>query len=244
MVEKIILKNTIMQKNTFLIPALIIALGLAAMGWFLRSGITHFKDSERMVSVKGLSEKEVKADKVIWPIMFKESGNDLQNIYSKVESSNNTIISFLLSKGISEADLTISPLDIVDMDAVQYKSDVKYRYIITSVITVSTENVDLVRQLMVSQDELLKKGIAVTSGDYRYSIQYFYTKLNEIKPEMIEDATKNARQSAEKFAKDSESRLGKIKYANQGQFTITDRDANTPYIKNVRVVTTIEYYLK
>ena len=244
MVEKIILKNTIMQKNTFLIPALIIALGLAAMGWFLRSGITHFKDSERMVSVKGLSEKEVKADKVIWPIMFKESGNDLQNIYSKVESSNNTIISFLLSKGISEADLTISPLDIVDMDAVQYKSDVKYRYIITSVITVSTENVDLVRQLMVSQDELLKKGIAVTSGDYRYSIQYFYTKLNEIKPEMIEDATKNARQSAEKFAKDSESRLSKIKYANQGQFTITDRDANTPYIKNVRVVTTIEYYLK
>ena len=103
---------------------------------------------------------------------------------------------------------------------------------------------DLVRSLIAEQGELLKRGIAVTGGDYRYNVQYEYTGLNSIKPQMIEEATKNARQAAKKFAKDSESELGKIRHANQGQFTITDRDANTPYIKKVRVVTTIDYSLE
>ena len=90
---------------------------------------------------------------------------------------------------------------------------------------------------------MLKQGIVITSGDYRYQTQFLFTKLNDIKPEMIEEATKNAREAALKFAEDSDSKLGKIRTANQGQFSITDRDANTPYIKNVRVVTTIDYYL-
>jgi hypothetical protein len=86
--------------------------------------------------------------------------------------------------------------------------------------------------------------VAITGGDYRYNILYEFTGLNEIKPQMIEEATKNAREAAEKFAVDSGSRLGKIRNASQGQFTITDRDANTPFIKNVRVVTTVNYYLR
>ena len=100
------------------------------------------------------------------------------------------------------------------------------------------------RGLIAEQGELLQKGIAVTGGDYRYNVQYEYTGLNKIKPQMIEEATKNAREAAEKFAKDSESELGKIKSASQGQFSITDRDANTPYIKKVRVVTTVNYSLE
>ena len=103
---------------------------------------------------------------------------------------------------------------------------------------------DLIRKLISSQGELLKQGVAITSGDYRYNVQYEYTGLNKIKPQMIEEATKNARQAAEKFAEDSDSKLGKIRKANQGQFSITDRDANTPYIKKVRVVTTIDYSLE
>ena len=90
----------------------------------------------------------------------------------------------------------------------------------------------------------MKQGIAITGGDYRYNVVYEFTGLNSIKPGMIEEATKNARSAAEKFAKDSESELGKIKSAYQGQFSIEDRDANTPYIKRVRVVTTIDYSLE
>ena len=118
-----------------------------------------------------------------------------------------------------------------------------YRYNVTTVITVTSEKVDLVRGLISEQGELLKRGIAITSGEYRYNVQYEYTDLNKIKPQMIEEATKNAREAAEKFAKDSDSELGKIRHANQGQFSINDRDANTPYITKVRVVTTVDYTL-
>ena len=118
----------------------------------------------------------------------------------------------------------------------------RYRYNVTSKITVTSEQVDLVRKLLNEQGELLKQGIAVTTSNY--NVQYDYTKLNDIKPQMIEEATKNARLAAEKFAKDSESELGKIKHAYQGQFTINDRDMNTPHIKRIRVVTTIDYSLE
>ena len=114
----------------------------------------------------------------------------------------------------------------------------------TTVITVTSDKVDLVRGLISEQGELLKRGVAITGGDYRYNIVYEYTDLNRIKPQMIEEATKNARQAGEKFAKDSDSELGKIRTANQGQFSITVRYANTPYIKKVRVVTTIDYSLE
>lgn len=115
---------------------------------------------------------------------------------------------------------------------------------VTTVLTVVTDKVDLVRSLMQRQGDLLKQGVAVTGGDYQYRTQFLYTGLNTIKPGMIEEATANARTAAEKFAHDSKSKLGKIRSATQGQFSIEDRDENTPYIKSVRVVTTVEYYLK
>lgn len=131
------------------------------------------------------------------------------------------------------------------MKAERYgNSEIDYRYNITSVITVSSDKVDLVRELIPRQTDLLKQDIAIVSGDYRFQTKYSFTKLNDVKPQMVEEATKNARETADKFASDSKSDLGKIKTASQGQFTITNRDENTPYIKNVRVVTTIQYYLK
>jgi hypothetical protein len=111
-------------------------------------------------------------------------------------------------------------------------------------MTVSSNKVDLVRKLMSQQGELLKQGVAISANDYSNAVIYAFTKLNSVKPKMIEQATVNARAAAEKFAKDSESNLGKIKSADQGQISIEDRDANTPFIKKVRVVTSIEYYLK
>ncbi|MDD5733171.1 MAG: SIMPL domain-containing protein, partial [Bacteroidales bacterium] len=142
-------------------------------------------------------------------------------------------------------EIGINAPEIIDMSAERYSTTpAPYRYNVTSVITVSSNKVDLVRKLIADQGELLKQGIAITGGEYRYNTVYSFTALNDIKPQMIEEATRNARAAAMKFAQDSGSKLGKIRNASQGQFTISDRDENTPYIKNVRVVTTVNYYLK
>jgi len=228
-----------------IIEAVIIALGLLLLGMSVRSGIKIFSQRDRVVNVKGLAEMEVPADKVVWPLPFKDVGNDLTVLYDNLKVKNNAIISFLKSNGIKDEEIGISAPVVIDMDAERYNSTTPtYRYNITSVITVSSGNVDLVRKLMSEQGELLKQGIAVSGGDYQYQVQFLFTGLNAIKPQMIEDATRNAREAAIKFAEDSNSKLGKIKSANQGQFSISDRDVNTPYMKNVRVVSTVEYYLK
>ena len=225
--------------------ATLIAIGLILLGYFIKSGIDNFSSKDRVVNVKGLAEMEVPANKVTWPLMYKEVGNDLLSLYNKISTTNEAIVSFLKKNGITSQEISISAPEIIDMQAERYGNNQNpYRYNVTSVITVTSNQVDKIRKLISEQSELLKQGIAVTGGDYRYNIQYDYTDLNKIKPQMIEEATKNARQAAEKFAKDSESKLGKIRHANQGQFTITDRDANTPYIKKVRVVTTIDYSLE
>ncbi len=224
--------------------AVIIAIGLVLMGWMVRSGINDFRDKERIVTVKGLAEMEVTADKVIWPLMYREIGDDLLTMYDNIEKKNKAIVRFLMSNGIAKEEISIAPPEMVDMQAERYVNpDLKYRYNATSVITVISRDVDKVRKLMSRQTELIKQGIAINGGEFQYAVQYEFTGLNSVKPQMIEEATKNARAAAEKFAKDSESRLGKIQNASQGQFSIEDRDANTPYIKRVRVVTTINYYL-
>lgn len=227
------------------IEAALVALGMLFAGLFIKQGISSFADKDRTVNVKGLAEMEVPADKVTWPLVYKSLGNDLQSLYDNINKSNATIMAFLLEKGIAENEISINAPEIIDMKAERYNNqEIQYRYNVTSIITVTSDKVDLVRGLISEQGELLKRGIAITSGDYRYNVQYEYTGLNKIKPQMIEEATKNARQAAEKFAEDSESELGKIKKAYQGQFSISDRDANTPYIKKVRVVTTIDYSLE
>ena len=123
-------------------------------------------------------------------------------------------------------------------------SDVRFRYQVTNVVVVTSDKVEQVRDLIKKQTELLRQGIAVVAGDYNYQTTYEYTDLNSIKPEMIAEATANAREAADKFASDSHSELGKIKTASQGQFSIQDRDQYTPNIKTVRVVTYITYYLE
>ena len=221
------------------------ALGLVLMGLMIRGGINDFKDKERIVSVKGLAEMEVPADKVIWPLVYKELGNDPVSIYNKIAEKNAAVVKYLKQNGVAEEEISIAPAEIIDMEADRYASqNVAYRYNATSVITVTSKNVDLIRKLITKQTELLKQGIAIAGGDYRYNVSYEFTGLNNVKPQMIEEATKNARAAAEKFAKDSDSSLGKIRNASQGQFSISDRDSNTPYIKNIRVVTTVNYYLK
>ena len=233
------------MKN-FRMEAVILALGLLLLGLFIERGFRSFAEKDRSVNVKGLAEMEVPANKVTWPLVYKSLGNNLSQLYDEIKRSNATITQFLKEKGLTEKEISINAPEIIDLQAERYGSDRAsvYRYNVTTVITVTSDKVDLVRSLISEQGELLKRGIAITAGDYRYNVSYEYTSLNEIKPAMIEEATKNAREAAEKFAKDSGSELGKIRHAYQGQFSITDRDPNTPYLKKIRVVTTIDYPLE
>ncbi len=195
--------------------------------------------------MRGLAEKEVMANKVTWPIVCKEVGNDLPAIYDKITKTNDALTRFLTSNGISQDEISINPPEIIDLQAERYGSrDFAYRYNVTSVVVVTSKNVEKVNELIKRQTELLKQGIAITAGDYNYQTLYEYTDLNSIKPEMIAEATHNAREAANKFAADSHSNIGKIKTANQGQFSIENRDPYTPYIKNVRVVSTIVFYIE
>ena len=225
--------------------ALLLAIGILGLGAFLYCAMIHTKDRDRVVSVRGLSEREVKADFVIWPIVYKEVGNDLSLIHDAVQTKNATLAKFLRDNGVDATEISWSAPEIEDAQGERYGDNRRpFRYIATVVTTVASKNVDRVREIMGKQGELLKQGIAFSGDDYRYRKIYSFNGLNEIKPTMIDEANKNARAAAEKFATDSESKLGKIKTATQGQFSISDRDENTPFIKNVRVVTNVQYFLE
>ena len=232
-------------KNRFIISIVVFFIALGLSLGFIAGAIESFKSYGRIVSVKGLCEREVAADRVIWPLVYKIVGNNLEELYSEINSKNDIVVQFLLSQGLSKEEISISAPKIIDMDADRYTSNKPiYRYNVTSVVTVFSSKIDLVREVMNRQVDILKKGIAISGGDYQYPTQYLFTGLNAIKPEMLSEATENARQSALTFAKDSKSKLGKIKRAKQGQVSISNRDANTPYIKSVRVVISVDYLLK
>lgn len=234
-----------MKKSNAIIASVIIGVAIIGLGLCLKAGIDNFANRNRTVTVRGLCEREVKANKVTWPIVTKEMGNDLQAIYNKIQSNNNTILAFLKANGINDSEISINPPAVQDRLADSYNAEnVKVRYNVTNVIVITSSQVDKVRELIKQQTALLKEGVAVIAENYQYQISYEYTDLNAIKPEMIAEATHNAREAAVKFAEDSESKLGKIRTASQGQFSITDRDQYTPYIKNIRIVTYVDYELE
>jgi hypothetical protein len=228
-----------------LIMGILACIGLALLGYFIAGGIVNLRASERKITVKGLSEREVPANIAIWPIKFSDADNDLNRLFSTIQQKNSTIVEFLKKQGFQERDISISAPAIVDRQSQGYEGSdkAKFRYSGSSTITVYSENVDSVRKTMERLVDLGKQGIAISGENYQSKTVFEFTKLNDLKPVMIEEATKNARAVAEKFAQDSKSRLGKIKSASQGQFSIEDRDSGTPHIKKVRVVSTVEYYL-
>ncbi len=218
--------------------------GLAALGHLIGSSAIKFKAFERTVVVKGLSEREYPADIVLWPITFTAAHNDLSALYGSLERDAAIITTFLTASGFDNGELTTSAPTIMDKLAQGYeKSRIEFRYAASQTITVYTAQIETVRATMNRLAEIGKRGVAFSDGGYQGATEYLFTRLNEVKPDMVEEATMKAREVAEKFAKDSKSRLGKIKRARQGQFSITNRDKNTPHIKRVRIVSTVEYYL-
>lgn len=232
-----------MQKSN-IICAICIMTGLIVLGAMLPQAASRYRSYERIVSVKGLCEKEVQADKVIWPIKFKVVGNDFTAVSREMESKTKIVRDFLNAGGVTDAEITVGTPSVSDSYAQEYgANDRRFRYVVSCTMTVCSSDVPKVQKLMADQSSLIKKDVAVLS-DWESTPQFNFEGLNDIKPEMVEEATKNAREVAEKFAKDSGSRLGKIKEASQGTFSISDRDSNTPSVKNVRIVTYVTYYLK
>ncbi len=228
-----------------LLSAAILAVGIIVMGLCLKAGMDNFTEKDRKVTVKGLAEKEVKADKVTWPIVSKELGNDLPELYNRIAGKQLTIKRFLIANGISENEISVNAPQVVDLSADQYNENRReYRYNVTLVITVTSNHVDRVRGIIARQGELLKQGVAIVSGDYNNQVTYSLESFKAMKPKMMTEAIENAEQTASQFARNSKSTLNKIVSADQGQFSIDDRDANTPWIKRVRVVTTVTYSLK
>ena len=221
--------------------ALILALGMVALGWFVKAGIDNFTNKDRKVTVKGLAEREVPADKVTWSIGTKVTGNDLPALYESINVQTTKIKRFLTQNGLDEREITVNPPSVSDLEAREWTDNRKsFRYIVNTTITVATNKVQQVNEAIFRQAELLKQGVALEQSYPNYE----YASFQQMKPEMMAEAIKNAQKTAEQFAEASDSKLGKIQTAGQGQFEIDDRDENTPYIKKLRVVTTVTYSLK
>lgn len=228
-----------------ILSSTIIALGIVILGLCIKGGMDNFTEKDRKVTVKGLAEREVKADKVTWPIMSKELGDNLPELYGRIADKQKTIKAFLVANGIKANEITVNAPKVIDLNADQYSINAHaYRYNVTLVLTVTSHNVDLVRSIIARQGELLKQGVAIVAGDYDSNPTYEYVSFKKMKPAMMTEAIENAQATAQQFAKNSKSKINKIVKADQGQFSIDDRDSNTPWIKQVRVVTTVTYSLK
>jgi len=238
-----------------------ILLGMVLGGWVLGAQIKAIKLADRYVTVKGLVERTVKSDTAIWPVTFKEAGNDLNAVFAKSEEDKSAVLKFFAEQGISPQEITAGQIQVTDKWANEYGNNQSgTRYIVQQTVTVQSFNVDKIAQAGQKTAELVKAGIVV-GGGYGQGISYKFTGLNALKPDMITEATRNARASADRFAADSGSQVGPIRAANQGVFSISsanvgseaatgedgaqgnDAQADSSLMKKVRVVATVDYYL-
>ena len=207
----------------------IIALGIIVLGFCIKSGMNDFTNRDRKVTVKGLAEKEVEADKVTWAIQTSEQGNDLPTLYNKINATTDKVKAFLKHNGVKEEEISVGAPQVSDFEADRYNTNKRtYRYNTSSTLTVTSRNVKLMRGIIARQGELLKQGVAVVNSGYYNSVKYEYVSFQDMKPKMMQEAIKNAEKTAEQFAENSNSKLNKILTADQGQFSIDDRDDNTP----------------
>lgn len=254
--------NQLSARGTTLLGAQL-ALGLIFGGWILGTQIKATRLSDRYVTVKGLVERQVKSDLAIWPISSKEAGDDLASVYGRTEADKNTVLQFLSQQGIRPSEVELGVVRVVDTQANEFggTQHASHRYIIEQQITVRTSRVDQVAAAAQKTMQLVRNGI-ILSGNVgqELGVSYKFTGLNAIKPDMITEATRNARVAADRFAADSSAKVGGIRQANQGVFAILPANqgsdtsepgefnaaagsADSSLFKTVRIVTTIEYYL-
>lgn len=234
-----------------IVGVVILAVGIALGGGLIGKGFYKGRGVDRYVTVKGLAEVQVTADKAFWPIRFSVTGDDLTTVMNDIRANEKIVRAFLVDHGIKNEDITVNNFEVTDKNADPYRSS-DYsgaRYIVNQVLMARTDEPEKIATALQAVGQLTEAGVIVTSNYYGMQPSYLFTKLNDLKPQMIADATANARVAAEQFAKDSGSNLGSIRRANQGQFQILPRDQMDSAMeqqqinKVVRVVTTIEYQL-
>lgn len=236
-----------MKYITYIIMTLIFAFGMVASGNLIKDGLIQIRSADRYVAVKGLAEREVKADLAVWPLQFKVADNVLANAQSELDRQGKIIREFLAQYGIEASEISVQQIIVNDAFAQQYnQNNVSARYAIDQTILVRTDKVDAIASAAQNVGDLVAKGVLIGYGALP---QYNFTKLNDIKPAMIADATQNAREAAQQFAADSGAKVGAIRSATQGYFSILARDdiSNVPdsnaLHKKIRVVSSVEYYL-
>jgi hypothetical protein len=234
------------MKNISWLKVLLICASIIIAGFFIGEMNWNSIKNNRKVQVKGLSEREVKANLAVWPMQITITNNNLSSLNSEIELQKKKVLDFFTSKGFTSNEINVGISNITDTKANLYNNGSKqnFRYLARTEITLRTTDIKKIKNAQKESINLASKGILINSKNQWRPVEYLFTDLNSIKPEMIEEATKKAKEVAEKFAKDSNSKVGKIKSATQGLFTISDRDSNTPDIKKVRVVTTVNYFLE
>lgn len=195
-----------------------------------------FSDQGSFVEVKGLSERIVKADVAIWSLNFEVKSNNIDSLYAEIARNTEVIKSFLKEKGFEESEINVAPVNIYQDT---YK-EALFRYNSNTQLSVYTKKVDLVRSASKETLLLVKQGVTLNQN----SIVFEFSDINSIKPEMLAEAIKNAKMSAEQFAKEAGSGLGKITRGNQGVFDISEKDPGSPEYKKIRVVSTLRFLLK
>ncbi|MBE2169262.1 MULTISPECIES: SIMPL domain-containing protein [unclassified Cobetia] len=221
----------------------LLAVGMVWSGSYLKQAAQVWESSSRVVAVKGLAEREVKADLALWPLHFSVNANQLTGLHEALANDERKIRAFLTARGFPADQVSVTSPQVTDLYANSYNAqrpDERYRAEAT--VLVRSPKVDLVKQSTSLTGELVREGILL-SADYAYRTEFLFTGLEAIKPDMIAAATADARRAAQQFAEDSGSTVGHIKHASQGYFSISDLDSYTPDIKKVRVVTTIDYTL-
>lgn len=235
------------------LPAALLALGLTAAGFLVGRGFEEARLGDRFVTVKGVAEREVEADLAVWNVQFTAGGNDLTAVQRTIASNVEMTLDFLEQYGVSRDLVSVEGLRVVDVEANPYQQGpTTNRFSVTQSMVVRSEEPGVVQAASQRINELVEAGVVLVSGQ-EYGVggpTYIFRGLNSIKPEMIADATARAREAAVEFARDSDSRLGGIRRANQGVFQILPRDP-VPGVgeqnrieKTVRIVSTVEYYLR
>ena len=225
-----------------LVAALLVALGILGAGWFASQGLVAIKTQDRYVTVKGSAEQIVDADLLVWPLPHTVGGNDLASVQRDLATNTDTIRQFFLDAGFEAGEIVVSPPRLEDRWAYAYgdnRPPERFRY--SNTVSLRSIKVDKALEALRSSGQLVARGVMIDQGSQP---EFDYTKLNDIKPALIAEATAAARESAVQFAKDSGSKLGGIRNANQGVVSISDRDQSSPQVKKVRVVTTVEYFLR
>ena len=236
-----------------LLPAAVLALGLALAGWFVGHGFLRGRTATRYVEVKGLAEQEVAANLALWPLRFVTTGDDLAVTQAEISRDTREVFAFLARHAIDTAGVQLMALEVSDAEANRFQGERGgTRFVIQQTVMVRSNKPAVVLSTSQRVSELVRAGVVLSSsGEYGIGGPTFvFTKLNELKPAMVKEATANARAAAEQFAADSRTTLGDIRYANQGVFVILPRDQAPGVVeggqlqKIVRVVSTVQYLLE